>query len=242
MPLDDFEFDGYRASEYGVKMSAPFSLDGATPSYISNAKILGRNGNLLEWDGSYQNRRGYASCFILASDAIEKFDQFVSGLVKSPEYKRLMVDSIPDAYLMAAVTTPPQAQFRNMILNPFDITFTCKPQKFLLSGEETVTFSQNGTLTNPSDFAALPLLTIYGSGSGSITIGGTKISIKSLTDQITIDCDTQNAYRKVGEGSPENKNSTITAPEFPTLKSGDNSVIFDGGVTKIDIVPRWWKL
>lgn len=242
MRLDDFEFDGYRASEYGVTLRQPFVLDGATPSYVSNAKILGRNGNLIEWDGSYGNRRGYAYCFVLAEDAIAKFDLFVSGLTKSPEYKRLTVDSIPDAYLMAAIETPPNAQFRNAYLNPFEITFTCKPQKFLYAGEEPITFTGSGTITNPTQFPALPLIHIYGSGAGTISVGGVTVKIKSLTDKLTIDCDTMNAYRKVGDGAPENKNSTIVAPEFPALAAGENSVIFDGGISKIEIIPRWWKL
>jgi phage-related protein len=52
-----------------------------------------------------------------------------------------------------------------------------------------------------------------------------------------LDCDLQNAYN--GNG---NRNMYIDAPEFPVLKNGENKISFSGGITKIQIIPRWWEL
>lgn len=242
MRLDDFSFGGFRASEYGIKMREPFTLAGASASFAYNKKILGRNGNLVEWDGSYANRKGTAKCSILDLDACEKFDDFVAGLFESPGYKKLEVDSIPGVYMMAMVETGPQNAFKRKLLNAFEITFTCKPQKFLPEGEETITLTESGTINNPTNCTALPLITVYGSGSGKISVAGTTVDILSIEDQITLDCDLMDAYKQTGDAAFENKNSCISAPEFPELTAGANPVSFSGGITKIEIVPRWWKL
>ena len=50
-----------------------------------------------------------------------------------------------------------------------------------------------------------------------------------------------NAYRKKADGRG-NANADIRAEKFPILKNGDNSISFSGGVTEIQIIPRWWEL
>lgn len=242
MILDDFTFDGMKASDYSVKMREPFTLEGAAPSNSLNKKIPGRNGNLTAWDGSYANRKGTAKCFLLDTDASAKMDAFMSGLFQNAGYRRLEVDSIPDVYLLAMVTTGPETEIRNGLLNPFKITFSCKPQKFLLSGETPVSFTAAGSLVNPTVYDAQPLITITGSGAGTVRIGTVTVGILSITDRLTLDCELMDAYRQVGDGPKENKNSSISAPEFPVLAPGENAVTWTGGITGVEIIPRWWRL
>lgn len=242
MKLDDFTFDGMKASDYGVKMREPFNLDGASPSNSLNKKLLGRNGNLTAWDGSYANRKGTAKCFLLDNIVSTKLDTFMAGLFKNPGYRKLVVDSIPDVYLMATVTAGPETQIRNNLLAPFKITFSCKPQKFLTTGDTAISFTAAGMIVNPTVYDALPIITITGSGFGSVTVGGVTVIVHSITDQLTLDCELMDAYRQVGDGPKENKNSCIFAPIFPALKAGNNFVSWTGGITGVSIIPRWWRL
>ena len=54
---------------------------------------------------------------------------------------------------------------------------------------------------------------------------------------VVLDSDTQNAYL-----GAVNLNSTISAPEFPTLPAGESAVRWTGGITGVEIIPRWWTL
>ena len=68
-------------------------------------------------------------------------------------------------------------------------------------------------------------------------IGRYTVKLLSIDESLTLDSDTQNAYK-----GTQNKNNTILAPEFPRLEPGENEISWQGGVEKIEIIPRWWTL
>jgi phage-related protein len=37
----------------------------------------------------------------------------------------------------------------------------------------------------------------------------------------------------------ELKNDTVSGDGFPTFVFGENTVAFDGGITSVEIIPRW---
>ena len=84
---------------------------------------------------------------------------------------------------------------------------------------------------------SLPLNTLYGNGSGTLSVGDTVVTIKDMSGSLTLDCDLQDAYQ-----GTQNKNSSISAPSFPVLETGDNIISFTGGVNRVEIIPRWWHL
>ena len=122
------------------------------------------------------------------------------------------------------------------------VIFDCAPQSYLYSGQEPVDFAQAGSISNPTLRNAKPLIVVYGTGPGNLTVGNATVEIRALEDQIILDSELGDAYRKVGEGAMENKNSTISAPKFPELVPGENMVSWDGGITSVRITPRWWTL
>ena len=55
---------------------------------------------------------------------------------------------------------------------------------------------------------------------------------------ITLDCDVQNAY----DGTLNlNNNITITGG-WPVLATGQTAISFSGGITAVEITPRWWSI
>lgn len=63
-----------------------------------------------------------------------------------------------------------------------------------------------------------------------------------VTDTAYIDLDIGEAYVIQG-GSVIGINNIVDLPaELPTLKSGHNTVTFDNTITKLVILPRWWKV
>lgn len=235
MLTDYFIYDGISSRDLGIQQQGNFLFSAPEPVFTEE-QVPGRNGALKFWDGSYKNTVGSVSCYTLDKNAGVVMAQINRWLTLSPGYHRLEVSTDPEYYRLAMVSMPPELDIRNGILAPFTLTFSCKPQRFHKLGEAEIEITAPGTLYNHG-FPSKPLITVYGSGAGTLTINGIVVSFKSISSYVTLDCDIQNAYK-----GTENKNATISAPEFPTLETGENAISWSGGVTKIAITPRWWTL
>lgn len=235
--LDEtFYLDGIDAKTIGINLQFPVSFSEAVP--VSKAQTIpGKNGDLVYYTGSYENRSGVASCFCLQENVEKAISNAGRFLMGKKGYRRLETSDDPDHYWMARVENSPRIEQRLRILAPFKIGFDCKPQRFLKSGEYAVEFSSDGYLYNIYGQIALPYITMYGSGSGSITIGNCVVDVKSIDGLLYLDSETQNAYNNDG-----NQNMNINAPIFPTLPDGEIRIAFSGGIERIEIIPRWWEL
>ena len=235
--LDEtFYLDGVDAASAGIHLQKPIVFSEAVPN-IESKTIPGRNGALIFDTGSYKNRSGSASCFCLQEDvetAISSAGRFLMG---KKGYRRLETSDDPNHYWMARVENSPQIEMRLRVLAPFEIEFDCKPQRFLKSGENKTSFTSSGSISNQYGQTALPLITLYGNGNGTLTIGSCVVEVNNLSGVLRIDSDTQNAYNNNG-----NQNMNINAPSFPTLPDGETQIAFSGGINRIEIVPRWWEL
>jgi phage-related protein len=192
----------------------------------------------LIWEtGSYENRSGSAPCFCLQKDVEKAISSAGRFLMGKKGYRRLETSDDPDHYWMARVKNSPQIAMRLRTLAPFEVGFDCKPQRFVKAGETDISFLENGYLFNPYGQVALPHITVYGQGSGILTVGDCVVEIKSIAGALNLDSETQNAYNYYG-----NANMTINAPIFPTLPSGEIPISFSGDLIKVEIMPRWWEL
>lgn len=201
--------------------------------------VPGRNGDLLFAQAAYDNYTQIYDVYLSAErPRLPRVAAAVADWLLSPSgYQRLEDTYMPEVYRMAAFAGP--LDITN-IFNRFGrakLEFDCKPQKWLKTGERPINITASGQLLHNPGQPALPLITVYGTGAGTITAGGVTVQIKSLDGSLTLDCDLQDAYK-----GTQNKNSTISAPEFPTLPPGDSAVTWTGGITRAEVVPRWWIL
>ena len=121
-----------------------------------------------------------------------------------------------------------------------EITFNRKPQRYLKIGEHTTKINVNGSrIINPTSFDSDPLIKVFGSGSGTISIGNKTIQISNISDGLVIDCEMQEVY--LGSTS-YNQNVNYMNDGFPKLKPGRNIINFSGGVSRVEIIPRWWTV
>lgn len=206
---------------------------------INTVNVPGRNGALIIDEHAYTNYTQMYDIYISAEELrLPRAARAVARWLYTPSgYQRLEDSYEPDVYRLAYFSGPVEVE---NILNRFGrctIEFNCKPQRFLRRGEAEIAIQSGGTIYNPTGFDALPLVTITGSGAGTLQIGGVTVRILALDGSMTLDSDTQNAY----DGTL-NRNADISAPDFPRLKAGENSVYFDGGITAVKIIPRWWTL
>lgn len=232
---------GSDLSEFGVVPSGEGTYNAAERD-LEIFSIEGRNGDLVVDKGRYRNIPVKYPISI-----VRKFPYnaaalraFLGGL---RGYVRIEDEYHPDYFRMGYLTG--SLDFVVGHLHRFGeatLHFNCKPQRFLIDGEVAVPFQEPSILINHTNEIALPLITVCGNGAGELSVGGVTVSILALEDQVTLDCEIQNAYRRVGDAPPENKNGEISAPVFPVLNPGVNAVSWTGGITKVDIIPRWWTL
>ena len=237
--MGKFWFDGRCCTEFGMVASGSGTYN-APERDVEFISVEGRNGDLTIDKGRYKNIP--ISYPVAISKDFEK-NAAAARAWLSPKvgYKRLEDDYHPGSYRMAVFAGPVDfdVKFR-CSSGEATLKFYCKPQRYLYSGEHLVTYYSGGTIYNPTTEYALPIIMAYGSGAGIVTIGTASVEIIDMADVLILDCETMNAYRKVGDGASENKNNTISAPEFPQLAPGKNVVRFSGGITRVEIIPRWW--
>ena len=174
---ETFYLDGIDSRSAGIQLQAPIEFSEAVP-VVEAQTIPGRNGDLIFYTGSYENRSGEAECFCLQQDVEKAVSSAGRFLMGKKGYRRLETSDDPDHYWMARVENSPQIAMRLRTLSPFEIGFDCKPQRFVKAGENAVVFTANGSLFNQYGQVALPFITVYYKGDCSLTVGDCNVKIK----------------------------------------------------------------
>lgn len=199
--------------------------------------IPGRNGDIIQDNGCYKNvERTYEVSFDVPNEDFATYANAVSAWLHSTTgYARLEDSYEPNYYRMATY------QESNIFENLYNqagtatIVFECKPQRFLKTGENTITINNSLTIMNPTGFEAYPLFKVSGT-SGVLTVNGDSLTLSSINEFVMLDCELQDAYKE-----SVNKNSTISGT-FPVLKSGSNTISWTGDISSVTMKPRWWTI
>lgn len=232
-----FIFNGKSSKDFGVYISG-LNTFGAPERDVDIISISGRNGDLTIDNGRYKNIDVSYPAFIF-----DRFDNNIEGLrnflLSQSGYKRLEDTYHPNEYRLARYKsglTPKVID--ELYAGEFDLTFDCYPQRYLKSGDQTITMTADGSLFNEYAQIAKPIIRAY--GVGSFTVGDVTVTINSADDYTDIDCELQEAYK---DDLTTNCNANITLDDgvFPSLISGDNAISIDG-ITQLDIKPKWWIL
>lgn len=245
--------DGHRRHNvHGLRIGEVYTQDhniyitevrtfGAPERDVTFQSVPGRSGDLTLDNGRWKNVEIVYGCAI-PTDFTTFFSGFKAALAGLVGYLRIEDTIEPDVFRMGLLSGSVDAGVvRRGLAGTFDIHINCKPQKYLKSGEESQTLVKAGIINNAWGGTAKPLITVYGTGPGNLYVGNCTVAIKALSDRITLDCDQMNAYLQTENGL-ENKNRDIYAPVFPELAPGETALYWDGGITHIDCIPRWWRL
>lgn len=236
--INTFYLGEESAETYGLIMLAPPDHVVAERD-IERKEVPGRSGDVIIDNGRYKNVTVKYSCAILPEDGVSyrtTVARAVQFLKSDPAYKQLRNTYDPDRFREARVQGSYSVESIVEQAGKLEIAFDCKPQFWLASGLETLDLRESTTLLNPTNQPAKPIITVYGTGPGVLTVGGTQCRILELADYITLDCENETARREI-----ENKNSVVSIAEFPALE-GDTGISWDGGIERIEIEPRWWTL
>lgn len=229
-------FNGEDSRDYGVYISGQGTFSAPKRGY-NVIPIAGRNGDLVMNDKRLQNISVTYKAFIYTNfDA--NLRNWRNFLLSSIGYKELSDSYHTDEFRMALYDDDfdPDVTSKNDA-GEFNITFNCKPQRFLNSGKLVTTLTAAGSITNPTLFDSQPLLRVY--GDGTLGINTQSIIISGSDGYTDIDCEMMDAYKGTA-----NKNHTITLTgyNFPVFTPGVNNISLGTGITRVEITPRWWRV
>lgn len=233
-----FTLAGVPSYDFGIHISGEAIYKAPERNY-SKQEVPGRNGDLLIDLGNFKNIPISYPAFI-TDQMPERVNDFFNFAGSLTGYSRLEDTYYPEEYRLAHYTGGIEVTasgYKNRS-GEFTINFDCKPQRFLKSGEKTITFNSAGAIINPTRYNSQPSIRVYGSGTGAVGIGDYTITITSLNGYMDIDCEMMNAYK-----GTLNCNSQVTfSADNIFLISGSNGINFSGGITKVEIMPRWYKI
>jgi phage-related protein len=236
-------FNGISSRDVGIEVETFPTYDIPEREYEA-IHVTGRNGDVIIDNGTYKNVNRTYDVSIATYNI--PYSQKMAGVAKwlhsAPGYTRLEDSYDPDFYRLAYYNEAVSIENLFNEAGKATINFVCKPQRFYKSGDMPVEFTTNGVIQNRTVNIALPKIIITTDNTASsITISGVTVSIAANSGtNIILDSELQDAYNSSGV----NKNSVITLDDgmFPLLYSGSNEISLSGGVTKIEIIPRWWTI
>lgn len=232
-------YNGVASSTYGIVVEHPPGYTYPKRDY-EVVHVPGRNGDILFDNGSYQNvNRSYEIAIgSLAREFAAMANDISKWLHSSSGYARLEDTYEPDYYRMAYYEE--EQDITNILFHAgrATIQFVCKPQRFLKSGETAIIVDESMAIVNPSDQISLPFIKVHGSGSGEFTLNDSTVTLSSIQDGMIIDSELKDSYL----GATNYNNRVTLSNDYPSLIPGSNTVSISGGVTRLEVTPRWWTL
>lgn len=249
---DWFEWNGVKCTEYGIHVLKQPSFIMAQER-VEFVDIPGRSGSVARTEGSgiYSSISLACTCIIdnpydvdpaSGITVIERICGWLRGRGTITFANRT------NGFYKGRIEN--QISFDQIVQgNPhrsFSVQFRCDPYFYLNSGLETITTTETMMLTNPGNVESQPLVKLTGSGDGSITItapGIPSMYINSFDgiDYIMLDCESKIAYKGASDSAsdPLTLLGTRVEGDWLTIPQGDSILSFSGGITSVEITPRW---
>lgn len=269
--FNSLTFDGINSIDYGIYITGE-AVYNAPERAVEMVAIPGKNGALAMDDGRFENIEVTYPAGTFGDDQPDyrdKVREFRNILAARYGYVRLVDTYNPDEYRLALYKSGLEVEsVRYSTAGEFDITFECKPQRFLIVGDLPYDFvtsyqgltdennvqlaTENGAdidggitlsnaIANPTLFDSKPLLKI--TGSGTVSIGSQIITVSGVSDATTvyIDCESMEIYTLSGN-TPIGASSHVSfnSNDFPVISAGSSGFTYT--TQAVEVIPRWWRI
>lgn len=189
-----FTFGNICTKDFGVVVEG-YGNYTAPKRAVEMVTVPGRDGSIAIDQGRYEDGSATYSVIIRGKTQYEfarKVSEFRNAIISQLGYQRLTEDYLPGEYRMAiyagGLESDPDFIGR---AGRFEVKFTCKPRRYLLSGETEMSIDSGDTLYNPTPYGSSPLIALE--GPGKINIGDQTIQINDVvvgevkvSDKITL--------------------------------------------------------
>ena len=239
--MNYFVYKGIRSCDLGLRIEKKDVF--SAPKYdMDFLAIPGRDGDLIAGAGRFPNVQITYTVFVVAKSVSELYDRL--ALVKNWLYSdmntyHVLSDTYDTlCYRHGVFSGKLDIDEQLNRIGTFTISFSCRPFRRTVEGDVAVEFYKDGAITNPFPFTSKPLIRIFGTGEGSLTLTTpSHTAIWTFTDingYLDIDSEQMNFYK---DATP--MNDTVSGSGFPLLYSGDNEIAFSGDIVEVHVTPRW---
>lgn len=233
-------FDNKNSKDFHLYLSGP-AVYNSPSADVSSTSVPGRNGDLI-LENAKPGQRRYSNVDITYEafffDGLPAKTAAVKSWLLSPVgYRNLQDTYDPDFFRMAVCTEAIDFEVKRQKAASMTLKFNCKPQRWSVDGQKAIRLDAPSQLRNPYRFPSQPLIRVYGEGEGKLTVGNKAVIVHEVGGHIDLNCETQNAYR-----DGVFCNTDIFAEDFPELQPGIIPISWEGGITAVEVTPRWWTL
>ena len=170
-------FNGESSRTYGVYITGQAVYNAPTRD-VEMVTIPGRSGAFPLDHGRFENIEVTYPAGTFADneeDFAAAISDFRNALCAAKGYCRLEDEYNPNEYRLAIYKSGLEVEPTALKAGEFDITFECKPQRYLKTGEDPVTIGASTALTNPTRFESSPEIRVK--GYGTVAFNGYQIDI-----------------------------------------------------------------
>lgn len=250
-------YNGKSSADYDIIVSKNPSPARAKRKF-EKVTVPGRNGDIYFMQDAWENYTQQYTLFVgdgsenSVPTAVAKVSAWLDDDYQSTTvddyinltingYKRLIDSYETGVIRLATLTNGYEPENLRGWFGKLRIGFNCRPERFTADAFTAIPLTSSGQyVTNNATKRSKPCIKVYGSGSGSVTVNGYQMNISQITSYLHIDSELQDVYRGI---SDLNQNRFVTLVSgFPVLNLGRNYVTWSGGVTGVDVYPRWWNL
>lgn len=231
-----FYFDGVYSLDYElVIQSRP---DRSFPIRRTNTyTVSGRNGTVYQSKDTYDNSTLSLSLVFLSEPDSYRLEQ-VSEWFNTTDY----VEFIPyfddkhsyRAKVVDKVTVQNKRSFGKAYT--MDLTLSIFPMKYVIDALDPVVLTGEQTIFNTSSLRSEPTITLYGSGSLSLTVNGAVYQYVNVVDKLIIDTEARTVYDELGNPAP----SKALGLDFPFFEEGQNHI--STSATSYEVVKKFVRL
>lgn len=219
-------FNDFNTSKYALIEELP--IVDKPEEDVEFIEIEGRHGYLTFRKGRYKPIEYTVDLVFKGKenrDIIKSKFQGSGNLILSNESDRYY-----KAFVIGAIVF--ERQIRDIYI--CSITFRLQPFAYEVNQARITTFSKPYTLTNHTNTTAQPIIEVYGTGSGVLSINNTDIQIREIGECVILNFELKEAYGQ--DGSSKN---TQVLTDYEELIVGKNVISWSGGITDIIIYPNW---
>lgn len=255
--MGNFKFGEHSTKDFDLVIQAP-------PTYnfpdkdVSKEHIPGRNGDLIIDNNCWKNtERTYsiASVFHPGTDFVSNSERLIKWLTSYKGYHRLEDSYDPNVYRLAEFSNSGSLTNYYDKATAINITFNCKPQRYLKNGEEPIYFNSSiAILENFTGYPALPeiningikpvndgvlLITVKNEEENKVTsiITLNKIISESNTYDVILDSEQQTVYSI--QNGDVNAYVNLNDLEFPHLYKGKTTISINQYIENEALIPSY---
>ena len=253
-PYGKIFFGRKESTDYGIVIEEPPAYTWPERNY-KHDNVNGKNGDEITDFKNYKNvNKKYKIAVINKAGFYEGASRLSDFLHRyyDGRYTRLEDSYEPDIYMKAIYEESGEVENLLEKAGRAEITFNCKPQKFLLSGDrENEVVDPITYIWNPTNYPSAPIIKIKGSGTiyfmgrpdqtsndGASDRKQVILHVANSYNEIILDCETCDAVNSVGV----NMNNFVSFDEPIRLYPSKNWIIYEGSIEHMSIIPRWWRV